>query len=48
MGVKNKNKFEEVKMRELDKRNMIMQLKDEAGPMVMNRDKKRIDKDGNK
>ncbi len=31
--VKEKNKFEEVKMRDFDKQNMIMSLKDEADTM---------------
>lgn len=39
--MKNKNKFEEVKMRETDKRNMIMSLKDEANTMVKNLDKEK-------
>lgn len=41
---KDKNKFEEVKMRELDKRKMLMSLKDEADTMIMTRDKKHRDK----
>lgn len=47
-SVREKNKFEEVKMRELDKNNMIMSLKDEAETMKQIKEKGNEDKQSKK
>ncbi|HHT83229.1 MAG: hypothetical protein ACOYEC_05895 [Christensenellales bacterium] len=44
---KKDTKFKDVKMRPLDKRNMLMSLKDEAETMKALHNKKEMDKDGN-